>query len=231
MSRLRAYAIPLLAAVLVVAGRATAAASPIFITAEGKIQDQGLLNWSALGPVLTNIDGPFVVDVPNVAGLTLTGALANGTTFQRRDQTTGYWSGNFGVGEELLWTKTAQGPMNFTFNSGIAGFGVQIQANFFGPFTARIEAFDANDLSLGAFTLPGQSVADVGDDSAIFIGILSRTQNIRRINLSVPTAHQSPEDFAINSPRIQASVPEPATLLLVGIGLAGGAVRRYRHRA
>lgn len=112
----------------------------------------------------------------------------------------------------------------------ISGFGLQIQPTFGGPFTARIEAFDAASNSLGFFLEDGDSNS-LEDDSAIFLGILS--PGIRSITLSLTAATKGhTEDFGFNSPRIQAEtpVPEPASLLLLGAGRREPAVVYARSK-
>jgi len=217
-------------AIALVAGARTAHASVILVTTESGITNDGLLDWGALGGNGAVVSNPFTTPVTGVAGLTITGSQDAGVDFNRMDQNVS-WSGNFAPGEELLWTTAAAGgPMDFVFNNPITGFGAQIQADFFGAFTASISAFDASNTLLGTFSVNGNSTSS-SDDSAIFIGILSTGQDISRIRLSVPTATANPEDFAINAPRIQATstAPEPVTLLLFGLGLAGAA-RRFRRR-
>ena len=203
-------------------------ASTILVTTEAGITNDGLLNWSVLGPTFTNVANPFNVAIPGVAGLDATVSMPS-DSFQRLDQGAG-WGGNFGAGEALLWTQNGAGPMQFQFDGPISGFGAQIQRNFFGAFTATIEAFDSANSSLGVFNLAGNSNGN-GDDSAIFIGILSNLTDIWRVDLSVSDTDGF--GFAINSPRIQAEpgvvAPEPFSLLLMGTGLAAFARRQYRH--
>ena len=45
--------------------------------------------------------------------------------------------------------------MEFAFNQAISGFGSQVQANFYGAFTAVISAYDAGNVMLGSFTVNG----------------------------------------------------------------------------
>jgi hypothetical protein len=73
------------------------------------------------------------------------------------------------------------------FSSPIAGFGDRIQSATFGAFTARIEAFNAANVSLGVFTVNGNSTDD-NDNSAVFLGRRNSALDISRVRLSLTSA-------------------------------------------
>src|SRR5256885_9341941 len=60
-------------------------------------------------------------------------------------------------------------------------FRSQIEADYWGKFTAQVQAFDANGVSLASFTEDGISRSSAGDNTAIFIGIASDSANIHSI--------------------------------------------------
>jgi hypothetical protein len=228
----RAAGTALVLAVGLTAGARSAAAGTMGITTETDLKNNGHLDWGVLGPSFASVSNAFTTPVPGIGGLNITGSQAGGD-FVRIDQGSLDWNGNFGAGEALLWSFFG-GPMTFTFNSAITGFGTQIAADDLGAFTARIEAFDAANLSLGVFTSVGTATAN-GDDSAMFLGILSDVADIRSIRLSLTSSGGGlgdVSDFAINSPIIQDTpVPEPTSMLLLGTGIATVVGRRYRKRA
>src|SRR6185295_8376986 len=115
----------------------------------------------------------------------LTISETTGFDFLRAMQGTS-WIGNFAAGNPVLYT-TGGGPVDFLFSSAIAGFGEQIQSATFGAFTARIEAFNASGISIGLFTVVGNSTG-AGDGSAAFIGLYSTAVDIRRIRLSLTSS-------------------------------------------
>ena len=228
----RAAGTALVVAMGVTVGAGTAAAGTMGITTEAGLKNVGQLDWGVLGTSFASVSNAFTTPVPGIGGLNLTGSQAGGD-FARIDQGAGDWNGNFGAGESLLWSFFG-GPMTFTFNNAITGFGAQIDADDFGAFTAKIEAFDAANALLGVFTENGLATAN-GDDSAIFLGILSDTANIHSIKLSLTSSGGGAgdvTDFAINGPIVQdIPVPEPTSMVLLGSGIATIMTRRYRRRA
>jgi len=138
--------------------------------------------------------------------------------------------GNFATGDFLISTTVnGDGPLTLAFGQGINGAGAQIQEDFFGAFTAQLQAFNASTL-LGTFSESGNST-NAGNNSAIFIGVkdLSGARITSLVFNVTSCAIPTCTDFAINRLSLDTRrVPEPVTIVLFFSGLVFSAVLRRR---
>jgi hypothetical protein len=222
-------------ALWVVAGAAcalasSASASTVLVSSRAALAGTDFIDWGQFGGEGTNFTNSSAGTTNNSLGFTVSKALSG--DFGRLNQSSG-WGGNFAPGDELLWTQNFEdndNPVRIEFASDIGAGGAQIQADFFGAFRARIEAFDSSNTSLGSFLLDGDSNSNA-DNSAIFLGIRSSGIDIRAIELTVVSASSLRGDFAINQfdlgdagPAIP--LPHAAGLSLAGMGIVCGIRRR-----
>jgi hypothetical protein len=201
-----------------VAGPSHATLTPV--SSRPALSGNDFIDWGILGPAFTNVSNPFGINSNN--GLPVTVHQQGQSGFQRRDQSTGGWAGNFAPGDTLLWTNGANGPITLDFASPIFGAGTQIQTDFFGLFSGVLSAYDSSSALLGSVPFSGNSTS-AGDGSAIFVGVLSDSQNISKLVYDVQLATSSPTDFAINRTDLATTgnvspTPEPCTLALLATG-------------
>ena len=163
------------------------------------------------------------------------GSISDGGTFTGLIEGTD-WFGSFAIGDNVLFTGdpnnlfAAASVFTMDFTTAVAGVGVQITSNFFGAFTASLEVFDGLT-SLGVFNVGGV-MNGAEDDSAPFLGALSDNANINRAVFTLTS--NTGAGFGVNrllttdTPG-ETAVPEPATIILFGLGILGVAVRRHRQ--
>lgn len=132
----------------------------------------------------------------------------------------GYWYGNFSLGDELL-AAYDNGPIAFSFSRKILGIGANIQADYFGSFTAQL--CDTHGMCVSENGISNSHA----DGSAIFIGLRDGV-GFTGATFSLTSCAEDCTDFAINQMEITTN-PEPgsAWLLLAGVLLVGQ-VQRHR---
>ena len=92
------------------------------------------------------------------------------------------------------------------------------------PGDVVISVFDSADVLMGTFTI-------LASPGGTFFGVVSDSGPIGRINVDAPGAHAG---GLIDDVAFDVAVPEPATIFLIGTGLAGllaGNDRRKRRRS
>ncbi len=188
------------------------------------------LNWNTMYP--SGTVNQAVMTPTGVPGLSVRpfGALS----LSAITEGTG-WSGGFTFGDPVLSANMPNGgALGLLFNMDIFAFGAQLQGTAYGPFSGRMEAWDAFGNLLGAVTMDAVSSGTNG--TAPFFGLRSMT-GIRLISFDVSYTNVLDASLGINQATIElapmsAVVPEPATnaLLATGLGLLAVAGRRRLRR-
>jgi hypothetical protein len=197
-----------------------------------------LVQWGTAADDFTTVSSPYnrvstggvSVDAQFTGGFTI--FVQNGSAFV----------GNFSDGEILLDTFFTDGPISLVFGSAVRGLGFNIINENFGAFTGSMAFYGAGDVLFDTVTVDGTS-SDANDGSAPFLGGTSSLRDIFRVDISV-SASLGGQALAINqlsllttdpsdggNPGGTPTVPEPATLSLVSLALAGLAMRRRNRQA
>lgn len=212
------------------------ASTIVAYTDRGSFGANDLVDWGQVGLCIPDLPAPFTA--VSAGGIGVSGSVANGatvnTTTQRHPDDSGGcpsydgWFGNFAPDDNLIWTNNA-GPLTLTFDRPVSGAGAQIMADFYGDFTAQLDAYSGATLLGSVVNLAGFSIGDA-DNSAIFLGLRDLDgAEITSVVFTVLSASIDPDDFAINQVSLD-EVPEPATWALLGSGLTLVGLQRWRAR-
>lgn len=198
------------------------------ISTQAGLNANANISIAALGSNGTLMANPFTTNTSLGDPVTFTQFASSA---QRVNQGAG-WSGNFASNEALLLTRFG-GPvtMNFTGQS-LKTFGLQIQPDVYGRFTAYVSVLDSGGGVLTTFNFTGTST-NLGNNTALFIGVGSDNvaTNFASVRVGILTGGNI-RNFAFNSPQFQVvPIPEPGTYALAAVSvltLAGIGRRRKR---
>ena len=208
------------------ATRANAAYFPI--TTQAGLNANANISIAALGSNGTVMTNPFTTNTSLGDPVTFTQFAS---AAQRVNQGAG-WNGNFAANEPLLLTRFG-GPMTLNFTGqALKTFGLQIQPDVYGRFTAYVSVFDSGGSVLTTFNFTGTST-NLGNDTALFIGVGSdnAATDFASVRIGILTGGNI-RNFAFNSPQFQV-VPEPSTYALAAAGVVtlAGIGRRRKRKA
>ena len=197
------------------------------------------LDWASAGPKGTVFPSGTVLETT----LGTPVEILTASTFRRIDQgRTGGWYGNFEDGAALIYSN---GSQTIELNPDVLfqGAGLQVQSDFYGPFTAELTAYGLGGSVLGTVTGSGVSSSATGNGRSVFLGFLSESHDVDKIILRLTSAVRFPERFALDSVSfvrdpefggiLPIPVPESRNAALVG-GVALlllGTWRRIRSRS
>jgi MYXO-CTERM domain-containing protein len=193
-----------------------------------------LLDWHNAGPNGASFTKPLTLDSQPSNVPTVVDAGVGARIFSNiNDPFVEFgWAGNFSLGDAVLYTN--QGGIRLDFGAfGVRAAGAQIMADFYGPFIARLTAYNAEGKQLATFTRSGVSNRGA-EGSAIFLGLTGDTAEIRTLKFTLDTALGDANKFAINQVsftdgELVTATPEPGTAALALLGV--GTLFAWRRRA
>lgn len=191
------------------------------VTSAGSLAADDFINWGQLG------SGPdtTVVPLPTsvVSDLGKSATISDVPVCWAVEQGSS-WAGNFTPGERLFYQPFA-GSYTISFATPVQGAGFNIQAGYYGVFTATLSAYGSGNVLFDTVQVTGNSTGDA-DGSAVFLGLTSDLADITAITINAqqivnPLEGIIDTSFAINQLQIVsnvAPVPEPASASILVLG-------------